>query len=172
MTSRGHVIVLARSGTVIKYTADAEIIRELRLSSDMVPAYYAIETWTGTSILISGMCKTTAKGIHRGVYEVSYEGHIIRSFTPLRDLDIGSLLISSFSMTTDADNNVYVLELNRVITLDSSLNLGRVIQITDTSLNMIYSQETKQLIVGCRCRYHDISHFYITIMTIQLTRKL
>ena len=56
------------------------------------------------------------------------------------DSDTGSSLISSFPMTTDADNNVYILELDvdRVIILDSSLNLRRVdVQITDSSLSLI-----------------------------------
>ena len=83
MTPRGDVIVLERSrGTVTKYTADAQQIRQIELSSDIDPArvYHAMETSTGTSILISYAYTTKNSLTHLAVSEVSYEGHIIKSF--------------------------------------------------------------------------------------------
>ena len=145
MTSRGDVIVIERSGgTVIKYTADAHQIRQIKLSSDinLARVYHAIETSTGTSILIS-LAYNPKKNLHPAVCEVSFEGHIIKSF---------DLLSNSYpsNTTTDADGNVYVPDTGycRVLILDSSLNLRRAIQMTNDPYLLSYSQETKQLIVA------------------------
>ena len=167
MTSRGDVIVLERSGgTVTKYTADAQQIRQIKLSSDIVPAwpYPAIETSTGTSVLISGMYRIKNIIVRSAVFEVSYEGHIIKSFDfPLRSL--------SHSTTTDADGNVYIPDgqYNRVLILDSRLNLRRAIQMINNPYLLSYSQETKQLIVEQYLNSHpgEIVKSNISIITLQ-----
>ena len=167
MTSRGDVIVLERSGsTVIKYTADAQQIRLIKLSSDIESAWsnHAIEISTGTSVLISGTYKTKDYIAHPAVFEVSFEGHIIKSF---------DLLSTScpYNIATDADGNVYVpdRQYSRVLILDSRLNLRRAIQMTNNQNFVSYSQETKQLIV---VQYHnshpdEISKTIISIITLQ-----
>ena len=167
MTSRGHVILTEYPATVTKYTDDAEIIHQIKLASDIKEAYQAIETYTGASILISCEYTSTDKNRHQGVCEVTYEGHIIRYFQVQSFWDSvtdGPLLV--FPLTTDADSNVYVLDRieNRVIILNSSFNLRRVMQLKDSLQYLRYSHETKQLIVG---QYNAILKYCISIIKIQ-----
>ena len=159
------MIAVGYSHTVCKYTADAKLVRQIKLSDDIRRVTHAIETSTGTNILIICDYKTATKDIHPAVCEVTDDGHIIRSFDiqSLRDSVSYTLPFPWLAMTIDADNNVYVLDEKgrRVIILDSRLNLRRVIQMRDTPSCMSYSQETKQLIVG----HHDKP--CISIITIQ-----
>ena len=177
MTSGGDVIVLERSGgTVTKYTADAQQIRQIKLSSGikLTRVYHAIETSTGTSVLISGTYRTKNNILHTAVFEVSYEGHIIKSsdllsnFFFFEDLPSNS---TSYNTTTDADGNVYVPDrhYNRVLILDSRLNLRRAIQMTNYLHFLSYSQETKQLIVAPYHNSHpgEIAKRTISIITLQ-----
>ena len=153
MTSRGHVVIAAGyPNTVFKYTADTKLERQIKLSNNILLVSHAIETSTGTSILISCDYKTASKFRHPAVCEVTDEGHIIRSFDiqSLWDSVIVTVPFSWSSMTTDADSNVYFLGKGgqQVIILDSRLNLRRVIQTRGVLRCLTYSQETKQLIVG------------------------
>ena len=167
MTSRGDVIILERSGdTVTKYTADAQQICQIKLSSDIEPAspYHAIETSTGTSILISCIYTMNNNILHPVVCEVSYDGHIIKSFDVLPNS-------YPYTIATDADGNVYVpdRQYSRVLILDSSLNLRRVIQMTNYLHYLSYSQETKQLIAVQYLNSHpgEIVKTIISIITLQ-----
>ena len=164
VTSHGHVIVAKKPTTVIMYTADTKIVSQTKLSSDMEDVSHVIETSTGTSILISCTHKTATKDVHAGVCEVTYEGQIIRLFhvEPHRDFLFYRSLFSSL-ITTDAHSNVYVLDgdEDRVIVLDSRVNLRRVIQMTYSPHSLSYSRETKQLVVG-----HYFPKSCISIMTI------
>ena len=110
MTSRGHVIAVEYTNTVFKYTADAKLAREIKLSNDILRVFHAIETSTSTSILISCKYKTATKDIH-AVCEVADGGQIIRSvdIQSLQDSVIDILPSPWFPMTTDADSNVYGL---------------------------------------------------------------
>ena len=110
MTSRGHVISVGYPNTVFKYTADAKLVRQIKLSNDILLVSHAIETSTGTSILISCAYKTATKDKRPAVCEVIDGGHIIRSFdiqSPWVSV-IDMFSSSWYAMTTDADSNVYV----------------------------------------------------------------
>ena len=137
------------SSTLYIYGSDAQLIDAIRLPSDMRHPRHAVETSSGSFIICHGWKDDS---LNR-VCEMTKDGRIIRSYTchPV-EIEHGQLN-TPLHVATDVEGHVYVCFNYRVLILNSSLGLQRVIQTQDELVgglpwSVCYSKDTGQLIVG------------------------
>jgi len=153
VSSSGNVLLVARSFTVEIYGgSDAKLIRRITLPRDMIDIHHAVETSSGNILVCHGRNTEIQDGLQR-VCEVTPEGRMIRSFGGKQGSGDGSLG-NPLALAIHAEGNVYVPDTGnrRVVILDSTLNLRRVIQTRNERekigpIFVSYSPETCQLMV-------------------------